>query len=467
METVGQILQQYQAKATGPGPAATSSSDAADADGCPLCGGIGWVRHDVPLGDAEFGRLFPCECRLAEFEAGRHQRLMRLSNLGNLEGVTFESLARATGDSHRPNPTMESGLRVAAQYAQEPRGWLIIEGPPGSGKTRVAAAIANECVARGIAVLFLPVADLLDHLRATFAPSSDVAYDELFDQIRNIPLLILDDLGTESATPWAREKLSQLLGHRYAAASPTVVTTDVPLEKLDDRVRSRLTDPAISQAIRLAATSMASSNGVDRLDLALPHMTFESFSPDGMGLRGPIRQNLREAWELAQRFAEHPEGWLVYFGQHGSGKTHLAAAIADYCRKRGDDTLFLLVPKLLDYLRSVSSQPGGPSFEAFDRVERVGLLILDDFSQSLDTPWARDKLDQLLNFRGLTRLPTVITSSLSPDDMEPRIWSRMNDPRLSDIYELRAPDYRTGQEKSPARTADSTRGRPRGRGASR
>ena len=57
--------------------------------------------------------------------------------------------------------------------------------------------------------------DLLDHLRATFAPGSDVSYDELFETVAIAPLLVLDDLGTQSSTQWAQEKMFQILNHRY------------------------------------------------------------------------------------------------------------------------------------------------------------------------------------------------------------------------------------------------------------
>ena len=50
----------------------------------------------------------------------------------------------------------------------------------------------------------------LDYLRASFSPSSQTRLDKRFDEVRNAPLLVLDDLGTESATAWAREKLYQL-----------------------------------------------------------------------------------------------------------------------------------------------------------------------------------------------------------------------------------------------------------------
>jgi DNA replication protein DnaC len=83
---------------------------------------------------------------------------------------------------------------------------------------------------------------LLDHLRAAFNPTSGTSYDKRFAEIKATPLLVLDDLGTESATPWAREKLYQLFNYRYNARLPTVITTAVPPDELDPRLASRMLD---------------------------------------------------------------------------------------------------------------------------------------------------------------------------------------------------------------------------------
>jgi DNA replication protein DnaC len=60
--------------------------------------------------------------------------------------------------------------------------------------------------------------------------------------VRTARLLILDDLGTQSATPWAREKLYQIFNHRYTADLPTVITTASRLDEIDPRIRSRMLD---------------------------------------------------------------------------------------------------------------------------------------------------------------------------------------------------------------------------------
>ena len=118
----------------------------------------------------------------------------------------------------------------------------MLTGAYGCGKTHLAAAIATARTEAGQPALFMVVPDLLDHLRATFGPNSDVSYDELFEQLRSTPLLILDDFGAHNSSSWAQEKLFQLLNHRYNAQLPTVITTNQRLEELDPRLRSRLLD---------------------------------------------------------------------------------------------------------------------------------------------------------------------------------------------------------------------------------
>jgi len=124
----------------------------------------------------------------------------------------------------------------------------------GCGKTHLAAAIANYRVEKGQQVFLVVVADLLDHLRSTFAPDSHITYDMLFDHIKNAELLILDDLGAHSTSPWAQEKLFQLLNHRYNGRFPTVITTSLaPSELPSAALASRIGDPSVSLPIVIDA----------------------------------------------------------------------------------------------------------------------------------------------------------------------------------------------------------------------
>ena len=426
------------------------------------------MRRDVPVGHPDFGEIFPCTCALARFESERRDRLTKLSNLGALGGVTFDGLASLGIDA--------GAVDQARAYGAAPSGWLVLLGPTGSGKTHLAAAIANELIEAGQPVFFVTAADLLDHLRSTYAPDSDLAYDEMFEQVRTVPLLVLDDLGDESATPWAKEKLAQLLGHRYNERLPTVITTPGPVAKLDERVAGRLADSAVSHVVRLGGRA-PSGDAVEVLDTALPDLTFENFDPTGGGLRGPIRQNLEGALRTAQGFARHPQGSLVLLGAPGSGKTHLMAAIAGSQREQGTGVLYVLIPKLFYYLRSTFGQSSRTEFEIIDRLGRVDLLVLDDLDVESSSDWAWNTLDLVLNQRMIARLPTVIavttyakiedlgTGSPISDQIPPRIWSRLSDMRQSVIYEMLAPDYRTGRAyaaKPPAATSRRRPSKPRG-----
>jgi DNA replication protein DnaC len=170
-----------------------------------------------------------------------HNELSSLVLHGHRTFGTF-NLRKDEGLSSEDTKNLEKVFKAAERYANKPKGWMVITGPYGSGKTHLAAAIANYQAGLGDPPLFIMVPDLLDHLRATFNPKSQVPYDRRFDEIRTAPMLVLDDLGTQSMTPWVKEKLYQLFNHRYNAQLPTVITTSDSLDEMDDRIRSRMLD---------------------------------------------------------------------------------------------------------------------------------------------------------------------------------------------------------------------------------
>jgi DNA replication protein DnaC len=349
-------------------------------------------------------------------------------------------------------------MQGARRYAEDAQGWLVLVGPSGCGKTHLAAAVANECLRRGEPALFIFVPDFLDHLRGAYAPNAEMAYDALFQQIREAPLLVLDDLGAQASTPWAQEKLFQVLNHRFAAHLPTVVTVGVPMGDLEPHVQSRLTDPEVSRVWALAVEDGRWSVN-DALALPLfQEMTFDSFHPRRQGsveLGSEQRKSLEMAYKLARTYAGSPEGWLVFMGENGVGKTHLAAAIAHACRERGTSVLFLVVPDLLDHLRYTFRPDSDVSYDQlFEEVKRVPLLVLDDLGAHGTSPWAREKLYQIINYRYNARLPLVVTTNLSLDELEkaePRIASRLADARFSVPFHIYAPNY--GVDQPSADTA--------------
>jgi len=414
-----------------------------EGEACPACGGAGFVHPVLDSGQADFSRVVPCECSRGELKRQKAEHLERYSNLGALAQLTFDNLSPKGRTSNAAAQQLLAKVYQAARaFAENPQGWLVLQGVIGCGKTHLACAIANHCLNSGRPVFYIGAADLLDHLRSAFSPSSDTNYDELFEQVKNVPLLVLDDLATATATAWAREKLEQLLNHRFNARLATVITTDTPLDKVDDRLRGRLVSADFCRVLNLEQGSPLE----DECGLGpglLRSMSFDNFDQKRLELPLEQRQNLSQAYNLAVEFARAPEGWLIFQGVNGCGKTHLAAAIANHQRALGNRAYFVVVPDLLDHLRSTFSPDSKTSYDEYsEKLKGIPLLILDDFGEHSATSWAQEKLYQLINHRYNGRLPMVITTCLSLDEIETRISSRMVDPTISLVFNITAPDYR-------------------------
>ena len=379
-----------------------------------------------------------------------YERLLRISELGSLVDSTFENfLTDGVGLPSAKQLRLKLVYDTVLIYAKDPQGWLVLKGGYGCGKTHLAAAVANYRISHGHPVLFVITPDLLDYLRAAYSPTSAVAFDDRFDQVRNAPLLILDDLGTQSNTEWAQEKLYQIFNYRYNALLPTIVTTNQELETIEGRIRSRLVDHRLVQTLTILAPDFRRAGfdetqpDLSTLDLHADQ-TFSTFDLRERELPQHDANNLRRAFEAANTFAENPAGWLVFNSiAHGNGKTHLGAAIANHLARKGDVVLFISVPDLLDHLRATYSPSSVIRYDRrFNELRTSPVLVLDDLGTESATPWAREKLYQLLNYRYIARLPTVITTATPIKKLDPQLESRMMDESRSTFFVIKAPSYR-------------------------
>jgi len=424
---------------------------------CPICKGLGFLRANVPVNHPDFGQLVPCTCRLSRLAERRVAELRTLGDLEVMSRMTFETFAP---EGHGLPPDKRANLRWAYEealaFAAKPEGWLVLKGSYGCGKTHLAAAIANASAERGHPVLFITVPDLLDHLRAAFAPTSPADYDARFEEVRSTPLLILDDLGTESSTPWAQEKLFQIFNYRYNARLPTVITTNHELEEIALRLRSRLVDPDLTRIISIIAPDYRRAGiAEDQSELSSlslhSHQTFQNFDLRKGELPREEEENLKRAFTIARSFAQKPHDWLVFTGTYGCGKTHLAAAIANHRSAEGHPALFVVVPDLLDHLRATFNPQSTVTFyQQFVEVRRAPLLVLDDLGTESATPWAREKLYQIFDYRYNARLPTVITTATPIEELDPRLATRMLDVSRCTPFAILAPAYRGGAPRRKA-----------------
>ena len=444
MESLGDILRRIrdrgEAGLDGGGEEGASALGA-DRTDCAVCGGSRFVSVSVPLGDPMFGRAVPCrECWGVEDRGSSvDDSFLRYSNLGGLAGIGFEGSLPGGPLGDRGSADLFSrAMERCREFAEAPDGWLVLTGPSGCGKTHLAAAIVNRRLALREPAFFIVCSDLLDHLRAGYGPDSVVGYDELFERVREVPLLVLDAVGSHYGTAWAEEKLLQVLDHRYAGRMPTVVTLSVPLARVrSEGVRLRLSDRGgVSTVLPLGHFEVSSRAGLGVVDPArLLRETFGGFSLREEHLAEEVdRASLSGALAGAVRFADSLDGWLLLSGGHGSGKSHLAVAVAGVAMARGVRVLFAFVPSLLDHLRSTFVADSAVSYdEIFDDLVGVELLVLDGLGAERATPWAEEKLYQLMSLRYDARRPTVVTTSSSLDELaasRPAIHARLADLRV-------------------------------------
>lgn len=215
---------------------------------CPICNDAGYLRVDVDVEHPDFGKLVECVCTINRRRRQSRTDLDRRSSLNAFHNSTFS-------DFDTDLPGVQDAFEAAIAFSRgQGKPWLLLSGPVGVGKTHLAVAIGKHAVeSEKLQVLFTVVPDLLDHLRSSFDPKAETAYDERFMAVKDSQLLILDDLGTENATPWAREKLFQIINHRYTEQLPTVITTNIDMNKIDDRILSRIQDHRLTDFVEIDA----------------------------------------------------------------------------------------------------------------------------------------------------------------------------------------------------------------------
>ena len=244
MKRIGDVLTSLSIPV---GPAGSNGSATATPTWrCPVCKDAGWVRMEVPVGHPNFGRLIHCECRFSEQAERERETLRRLSNLDGFTRHTFEDFEPVAGT--------EEAFDVARAFARDPdpeHRWLYLRGGVGVGKTHLAVATALEIRERNGASTsrWCPISSTTcapPSTRRGASPTTTVS-------TRFGAPCSCSTTGTENTTPWAREKLYQIINHRYVERLLTIVTSNQSHDKIDERILSRLLDTHLTRDIHIDA----------------------------------------------------------------------------------------------------------------------------------------------------------------------------------------------------------------------
>jgi DNA replication protein DnaC len=220
---------------------------------CTLCGGSGvryYPREGLPDAAAE------CVCRKRERAERRAVALREASGVSEtlFERFTFDTFLPEQALS--PRCDMAAAKRACQEFAALPKGWLVLAGSYGVGKTHLAYAIAGALLRRAVPVYAASVPEMLTMIRGGFSDRQGYTAEQRLAALRTIEVLVLDDWGTEKGSDWVSETMFTVLNSRYNERLATVITTNLSpteLAQRDARLASRLLDAGLSRVLVLVA----------------------------------------------------------------------------------------------------------------------------------------------------------------------------------------------------------------------
>lgn len=176
--------------------------------------------------------LCKCQTEKREKEAAEWKQKQFALKIQDLRRMGFpesdmEQWTFANDDMTNEKLTMAMQKYVEnfAEFKKQGKG-LLLHGTVGTGKTYAACEVANALVDKGYPVLVTNFSRLINTLQETFEKQGYI------DNLNRFVLLVIDDLGIERNTPFAKEQVYNIIDSRYRAGLPTIITTNLSMDKI-------------------------------------------------------------------------------------------------------------------------------------------------------------------------------------------------------------------------------------------
>lgn len=228
-----------------------TENDYVAVDGLVYCGKC---KEPKQCREMVFGELtvlpIPCKC-VKEAYAKEEQRIYQMQLEAKVSGMRVTAFGAnskyITSRFDTSDGSNESVMNAAKMYCEkfdefkrDGKG-LMLYGECGTGKSFIAACIANQLIDKGISVIFTTMSKIVNKLQSTFDKR------EIYDVLREVPLLIIDDFRAERSTEFMNEVTFEVINGRAETRMPLIVTTNLTAEDIkgehgisQERVISRL-----------------------------------------------------------------------------------------------------------------------------------------------------------------------------------------------------------------------------------
>ena len=192
---------------------------------CNKCNDTGWIQTDKGV--------IRCDCVIerAKEEIWRVMRIPRKYIDAEIWSFSLYGFKERIGIQRRVEEYIESN--------DLERGMgLYIYGDYGSGKTYLAVSILKEIYRKkGIIGLFYDVGSLLYDLRDSYSGNGSLS-SKILNKIKKTKLLVLDDLGSERPSDWAKDIIQYIIFSRYNEKLPTIITSNTPIKHTEKHTES-------------------------------------------------------------------------------------------------------------------------------------------------------------------------------------------------------------------------------------
>ncbi len=206
---------------------------------CKKCNDLRWIS----LKNDNFKYVLCDDCEVKTSNKMKVEKFLYHKDLGD---ITMQMLQKMSFRTFKDNPKLKNydDVKEASEhFLKNLNGWLLITGPTGVGKTHIATAIAGDRISKLKPVYFGFMPNILERLRNF----NDGQPNNFFNFLVEHPFLIIDDLGSQTNSIWAEEKIYQLIVSRHNNQLPTVITTRASNIKEDLGFNPQINEAIISR----------------------------------------------------------------------------------------------------------------------------------------------------------------------------------------------------------------------------